>query len=355
MKVVIDNKIPYIQGIIEKFHYKETIHVEYLPGKDITRDQVIDADALIIRTRTRCDAHLLRGSRIRFIATATIGYDHIDTQYCHNQGIYWTNAPGCNAGSVAQYMESVFYLLSAHLNRRFPELTLGIIGVGHVGSKVERVARELGMKVLLCDPPRAEKEGKSGFHSLDELAEQCTILTFHTPLVTKGPHPTYHLVNTELLSRMPAGSCLINTSRGEVVDTEALLAAITKKRLAAVILDVWENEPHPLPELLENVWIGTPHIAGYSADGKANATQMSLVSFCDFFGIEADFKISPPAPLHPLLKTGHLSEMVLSIYDPRQDSTALKNNPGKFEQLRENYPLRREKQAYPGFTNTGEN
>lgn len=346
MKVLIDDKIPYIKGIIEQLPYPEPILVKYLPGRHITRKEAADADALIIRTRTRCDSSLLENSPIQFIATATIGFDHIDTRYCEENGIYWTNAPGCNAESVAQYLESIFYLLSAHRKLIFSETTLGIIGVGHVGRQVEQVATALGMKTMRCDPPRADKEGPSDFCTLDELAEECTLLTFHTPLVTDGLYPTFHLVDSALLSRMRKGSYLINTSRGEIVDNEALLHALDEGHLAEVILDVWENEPHPLPELLKKAFIGTPHIAGYSADGKANATRMSLESFCRFFDIPANFHIEPPAPLHPVIHAESLSEAILSVYDPRRDSEALKTNPDQFEQLRENYPLRREKQAY---------
>lgn len=346
MKVLIDDKIPYIKGVIEQFSYTEPILVEYIPGRDITHGKALDADALIIRTRTHCDASLLEGSRVRFIATATIGFDHIDTQYCEEHGIYWTNAPGCNAGSVAQYMESVFYLLSVHTGLAFSDTTLGIVGVGHVGKKVEQVAIGLGMTVMRCDPPRAEEEGASGFYSLDELAEKSNILTFHTPLIREGKNPTFHLADSTLLSRMPEGSCLINTSRGEIVDNKALLHALNQYHLAATILDVWENEPHPLPELLKKAFIGTPHIAGYSADGKANATRMSLDSFCRFWDIHASFHIEPPAPIHRILPPSTPFETILRMYDPRRDSEALKENPGQFEQLRENYPLRREKQAY---------
>lgn len=346
MKVIIDDKIPYIKGWIEQFPYRESIVVKYLPGAQITRKEVADADALIIRTRTHCNADLLEGSRVRFIATATIGFDHIDTEYCQKKQIRWTNAPGCNADSVAQYIESVLYLLEKRTGRAFCDTTLGIVGVGHVGKKVEEMAGKLGVSVLRCDPPRADAEGEEGFCSLNELAEQCDILTFHTPLIREGIHPTYHLADHTLFSQMKKGACLINTSRGEVVDNKVLLQALCEGVLSEAILDVWENEPEPLPELLEKAFIATPHIAGYSADGKANATRMSLDSFCRFFQIQGNYRIEPPAPAQSILHTTTLSEAILAIYDPRQDSEALKNHPEQFEQLRGNYPLRREKGAY---------
>lgn len=346
MKVIIDDKIPYIKGWIEQFSYREPIVVEYLPGACITRKEAADADALIIRTRTHCNADLLEGSRVRFIATATIGFDHIDTEYCQKKQICWTNAPGCNADSVAQYIESVLYLLEKRTGRALRNTTLGIVGVGHVGKKVEEMSEKLGISVLRCDPPRADAEGQEGFRSLNELAKQCDILTFHTPLIRGGNYPTYHLADKNLFSRMKKGACLINTSRGEVVDNPALLQALHEGSPSEAILDVWENEPHPLPGLLEKAFIATPHIAGYSADGKANATRMSLDSFCRFFQIQANYRIEPPVPPQSILHTTTLSEAILATYDPRRDSEALKKHPEQFEQLRGNYPLRREKKAY---------
>ncbi len=346
MKILIDNKIPFLRGVLEQIPSPEPLFTEYLPGRDITPEKAATADALFIRTRTRCDASLLNESRVRFIATATIGYDHIDTQYCEQNGICWTNAPGCNAASVTQYIESVLYLLEEHAGRPLRDTTLGIVGVGHVGRLVEEQARRMGLTVLCCDPPRAQREGPATFLPLEELARRCDILTFHTPLTRQGAYPTYHLADARLLSLMPKGSTLINTSRGEVVDNPALLRSLQEGHLADVVLDVWENEPHPLPQLLECAFLGTPHIAGYSADGKANATRMSLESFCRFFHLPEAFHIQPPAPAQPLIHTTTPAQAALAIYNPRRDSEALKAAPHLFEQLREDYPLRREKAAY---------
>jgi len=352
MHIIIDDKIPYIKGIIEQFSTKEPITVTYLSGAKIDANAVREANALIIRTRTHCDASLLAGSSVRFIATATIGFDHIDTQYCKEQGIFWTNCPGCNADSVTQYIESTLYLLTEKLNTPLTDLTIGIVGVGHVGSRIAKMAHELGLKVMCSDPPRAEKEGNTDhngekcFYSLPELAKHCDILSFHTPLVRKGKHPTYHLADASFLNSLTKKSVLINTSRGEVVDNQALVEALKNGSVKEAVIDVWENEPHPLPELLALAFLSTPHIAGYSADGKANATRMSLDAFCHFFEIEAHYTITPPAPLKTLPENLSAKQFALFAYDPRRDSEALRNHPEAFEQLRGNYPLRREKKGY---------
>lgn len=352
MHVIIDDKIPYIKGLIEQFPGKESITVTYLPGGEINAEAVRGADALIIRTRTHCDASLLMGSSVRFIATATIGFDHIDTEFCKEQRIFWTNCPGCNADSVAQYIESTLYLLSEKIKTSLSDLTIGIVGAGHVGSRVAKMAHELGLKVMCSDPPRADKEGEVDpnggklFYSLAELADSCDILSFHTPLIREGKYPTYHLADADFFHSLPKKKILINTSRGEVVDNQALVKALQNGLIEEAVIDVWENEPHPLPELLNIAFLSTPHIAGYSADGKANATQMSLNAFCRFFGIKADYTIAPPAPLKNLPNNLSAKEIALFAYDPRRDSEALRNHPEKFEQLRGNYPLRREKKGY---------
>ncbi|MCD8262195.1 MAG: 4-phosphoerythronate dehydrogenase PdxB [Bacteroides sp.] len=342
MKAVIDDKIPYIHGEIEKI--ADT--VVYLPGRDISPEIVKDADLLIIRTRTRCGKELLEGSRVKFIATATIGYDHIDTAWCEENGIYWTNAPGCNSGSVAQYLTSVLILWKQGNDLAFNNLTIGIIGVGNVGRKVAQVAQELGMKVLLNDPPRARKEGGKGFVPLETLMEQCDILTFHTPLTRSGEDPTYHLADSAFFARLPRKPLLINTSRGEVIETEALKKALEKGQIAGAVIDVWKKEPDIDLDLLDKVCIATPHIAGYSADGKANATRMSLEAAARFFNLPVTFCVEPPAPQQPDIYAQSFEEAYLMMYDPCNDDSALRTAPGAFELLRGNYPLRREKEAY---------
>lgn len=342
MKVVVDDKIPYIREALANM----VDEVIYAPGKDFTPQLVKDADALIIRTRTRCNRELLEGSRVRFIATATIGFDHIDTEYCRQAGITWQNAPGCNSASVAQYLQSSLLLLQQEKNFRLAGKTLGVIGVGNVGSKVAQIGRELGMKVLLNDPPREEREGSQDFYPLEQLIEECDILTFHVPLVREGKYPTYHLVNREVLARLKPRVIIVNTSRGEIIETQALLDALSEDRIADAIIDVWENEPDINLELLNKVFIGTPHIAGYSADGKANATRMALDALCRFFHIDAHYTIEPPRPLQPVIQAHNETEACLQMYDPRHDCQALRAHPELFEKLRGDYPLRREKKAY---------
>ena len=323
MKVIIDHKIPYIKEAIENI----TDDVVYLPGNAFTRETVKDADALIVRTRTKCNRELLEGSKVKFIATATIGYDHIDTEYCREAGITWTNCPGCNAGSVEQYVHSVLLLLKEKKGLDLKNATIGVVGVGHVGSRVARMAEGLGMKVLLNDPPRAE-QGEQGFVDLATMARECDVITFHTPLNREGAYRTYHLVDEEFLFSLERAPFVINSSRGEVVDTASLLVALAAGKIKAAVIDTWEYEPRISKELMEVAFLATPHIAGYSADGKANATRMSLEALCLFFGIEADFSILPPEGPKG--------------YDPIRDSEWLKASPEKFEWFRENYPIRRE-------------
>lgn len=323
MKVVIDHKIPYIKEAIEKI----ADEVVFLPGHAFTREVVKDADALIVRTRTHCTRELLEGSQVKFIATATIGYDHIDVDYCREAGITWTNCPGCNAGSVEQYVHSVLLLLEREKGLELEKSTIGIVGVGHVGSRVKRMAESLGMKVLLNDPPRADK-GEQGFVDLETIARECDVITFHTPLNREGMYATYHLVDEDFLFSLKRTPYIINSSRGEVVDTASLLAALSAGKVKDAIIDTWEYEPNISRELMEVALISTPHIAGYSADGKANATRMSLEALCEFFGMEKNFSISP--------------DEGPKDYDPTRDSEWLKASPEKFEWFRGNYPVRRE-------------
>ena len=323
MKVVIDHKIPYIKEAIEKI----ADEVVFLPGHAFTREVVKDADALIVRTRTHCTRELLEGSQVKFIAPATIGYDHIDVDYCREAGITWTNCPGCNAGSVEQYVHSVLLLLEREKGLELEKSTIGIVGVGHVGSRVKRMAESLGMRVLLNDPPRADK-GEQGFVDLETIARECDVITFHTPLNREGTYATYHLVDEDFLFSLNRTPYIINSSRGEVVDTASLLAALSAGKVKDAIIDTWEYEPNISRELMEVALISTPHIAGYSADGKANATRMSLEALCEFFGMEKNFSISP--------------DEGPKDYDPTRDREWLKASPEKFEWFRGNYPVRRE-------------
>jgi erythronate-4-phosphate dehydrogenase len=345
VKVIVDDKIPFIQGVIEEV----ADEVIYCKGTDFTPALVADADALIVRTRTRCNRALLEGSKVEFIATATIGFDHIDTKYLADHNITWRNAPGCNAASVAQYIRSCFTLLQRERGLNLRELTIGIVGVGHVGTEVLHVCEEFGLNILLCDPPLLQREpqtpllNKYPFHTLEELKGACDILTFHTPMVREGLYPTYHLVDQNYLTGNDRLKVLINSSRGEVVDNIALLEALRRGTFPIAIIDTWENEPHIHPELLEKVYIGTPHIAGYSADGKANATRMAVTALCEYFRKPLPvFKEAPALPKE-LVPSPAPEENILQLYDPRRDSNLLKQKPQLFEELRGNYPLRREK------------
>lgn len=337
MKIVVDDKIPYIRETICQL----ADEVVFLSGAAITADDVKDADVLVVRTRTRCNQQLLEGSKVQLVVTATIGYDHIDTEWLESAGIRWTNCPGCNSGSVAQYVESTLLLLEQKKGLSLRQSTIGIVGCGHVGSKVKAVAERLGMRVLVCDPPLASTPSPltSHFVSLDEIERNSDIITFHVPLTKEGDYATWHLADDDFFHRLSRVPYIINTSRGEVVDNKALLLAIEEGRVRDAIIDVWENEPHPDATLLDKVFIGTPHIAGYSADGKTNADNMVIDAICQQFGLSHPGIIAPPA----LPKDFHYTGNPLELYNPMDDSQKLKAEPSHFEQLRNNYPLRREK------------
>lgn len=353
MKIVCDNKIPFLKGVLEPY-----AEVVYLPGKETTAEVVRDADALITRTRTKCNEALLKGSRVQVIATATIGFDHIDTAWCDRQGIYWENAPGCNSGSVQQYIASVLVTLAQRYGFRLADKMLGVVGVGHVGSKVARIASLLGMKVLLNDPPRARKEGPENFVSLEEICKQCDIITVHVPLQREGEDATWHLFDRARLESLRPDQILINSSRGPVVDNAALKAVLQGGGLQAAVLDVWEGEPELDPELVWALAISTPHIAGYSADGKANGTSAAVQTVSRCLGLplntwEVEAIPAPPQALDFTLDANGkseqevLTEAILHTYDVSQDSNALRGALDQFERLRGDYPVRRE---FPAFT-----
>ena len=351
MKIIVDDKIPYIR---EKLALLAD-EVVYLRGADICAEDVRDADALIVRTRTHCDRQLLEGSKVQFVATATIGFDHIDTDYMIEAGIYWTNCPGCNAGSVAQYVECSLLLLQQQKGLELQQTTIGIVGCGHVGSKVKAVAERLGMRVLVCDPPLAQKEAQqtpttqhpspTTYVSMDIIEREADIITFHVPLSREGEYATWHLGDDDFFHRLTRVPYIINTSRGEVVDNDALLQALKEGRVRDAILDVWEDEPNINLDLLDKVFIGTPHIAGYSADGKVNADNMVIDALCQHFSLPHPGHILPPslpAESHNLIANSQEPISALHLYNPLVDSEKLKTDPSKFEYLRNNYPIRRE-------------
>lgn len=352
MKIVVDNKIPFIKGVFEPY-----AEVVYLPGKETGAEVVKDADAIVTRTRTICNEALLKDSSVKVIATATIGFDHIDTAWCEANGIIWKNAPGCNSWSVKQYVASVLVSLAGRHGLDLSEMTMGVVGVGNVGSKVAEVAGLLGMKVLLNDPPRARREGSGAFVSLDYLMENSDIISLHVPLQKEGEDATWHLFDSDRLAGMRPDQFLFNSSRGPVVDNKALKEALVSRKIRGAVLDVWEGEPDIDRELMDLLEYSTPHIAGYSADGKANGTMMSVRTVAEVLGLPlADWKPeSIPAPAQPLefdLNAGGktlqqvLSEALLHTYDVSGDSVALRSAPELFEKLRGDYPVRREPTAF---------
>ena len=347
MKIIVDNHIPNIQGLIEP-----RAEVLYLEPGDITRDVVRDADALVIRTRTRCDAALLDGSRLRFIGSATIGTDHIDLDYCASRGITVRNAPGCNAPAVAQW---VFCAIAAWMRSRdigSPDgLTLGVVGVGHIGSIVARWGRALGFTVLLNDPPRAMAEKTDitektemtdgtetavdgGFLPLEELQRCCDIITVHTPLTRGGQWPTWHLFDQAFLDGLAHCRLILDAARGAIADNEALLGW-----KGDVALDCWENEPNISRELLEKAIVATPHIAGYSREGKQRGTAMMLEALNEFYHWDIPVPtIASPATGAALVTLAGIA----ASYDILADTAALKATPAAFESLRNHYAHRQE-------------
>ena len=340
MKVVADIDIPFLQGVFEPYG-----EVVYKKGDQIAREDVLDADVLIVRTRTRCDENLLDGTSVKMIATATIGMDHIDMDYCASRGIHVENAAGCNAGGVMQYVFSALYGVAARIGIKIEEFTLGIIGVGHVGSKIEAMARYLGLNVLLCDPPRAAAEGPEKFCSLEYLLENSNAVTMHVPLneTTRG------MADETFFALMRPGAIFINAARGEVIDEQALIAAAPK--LAAIIIDTWCNEPNINIDLLDVCAIGTPHIAGYSLQGKQNATMMAVQAVARFFDLKElkDFVPVDEDPTHtPVLldlkgkNHGEIAAVFQYNYPIFTDDFRLRMEPEKFENMRGGYQYRRD-------------
>ena len=351
IKIIADKDIPFLKGVFEPY-----ADIEYYPGNEITNTVVKNADALIIRTRTKCNRDLLHGSAVKFISSATIGFDHIDTEYCEKNKIIWSNAPGCNSSSVQQYVAAALIFISRKFNFSLKERTIGIVGVGHVGTKIVKLAEYFGMTVLLNDPPRVRNEGLCGFISLEGILRDCDIITFHVPLNMTGEDKTYHMIDENLLEKVNPGTFIINTSRGEVADTEALKKVLRSGKVAGAIIDVWENEPEIDIDLLNLVDIGTPHIAGYSADGKANGTSMSVQAVSKFFnlGIDDWKPDNIPVPDNTVIDIKNrsasgediIAEVVINTYNIPEDVMRLRKSPETFEKQRADYPLRREFGSY---------
>ncbi len=340
MKLVADKTIPFIEGLFEPY-----FDVVYVEGRDISSEDVRDADALLIRTRTKCNADLLDGSSVRMISTASIGSDHIDHEYCNEHGIHFATASGCNAVGVMNYVFSALYGIAARKSIDLEGKTLGIVGVGNTGSRVAAMARHIGLRVLLCDPPRASVEGPDAFCPLPQLLGEADIVTLHVPLSDS----TRKMADDAFFSAMKPGALFINTARGEVVDEPALIRAIP--RLGAVIIDTWNNEPYVNQDLVQMVDIATPHIAGYSYQGKQNGTALAVRAIARFFGIEPLYEFYPETPLAELeaiklnlkgMSQGQIASTLSYNYPVFSDDFMFRMNPAGFENLRLNYSYRRE-------------
>ena len=322
-QVVIDKGIPFLEGV-----FPPEIEVLHLSPEDITPEAVRYADALFVRTRTRINKELLHGSNIRFVATATIGFDHIDQDYCREAGIHWVSCPGCNAQAVCDYVEEAIASSPHRLIASSP-ITVGIVGYGHVGKLVAQMAERKGYKVLLSDPPLG-----IGL-PLEQLAPLCDIITFHTPLTREGEYPTYHLCDANILRLCKPGTLIINAARGGIIDEQALLSCLNPLPFrdgmgVGTAIDCWENEPNLNQDLLKHVDLASFHIAGYSIQGKMNASEMCLHAFCEFFSLPILSINKKVVPLQGDSEPGWLKRI----------SDKLKAHPEHFEQLRKQYKLR---------------
>jgi len=357
MLIIADENIPAVHAAFSPLGGVRTLH-----GRHMTADDVRDADALLVRSITRVDAALLAGSRVKFVGSATIGTDHVDLDWLAEQGIEFSNAPACNAISAAEYVLSALFTVSGAGASGLRGKTVGIIGCGNVGSRVMARMQAIGLNCLVCDPPRAESEGQSGFVSMQELAS-ADIISVHVPLVKAGRHATRNLISREFIESLPSDCLFINTSRGDVVDEAALKDRLRNGRSFRAILDVWNNEPVIDTELAGMVEIATPHIAGYSIDGKLRATQMLYHALCGFTGTAPQWDpqtvlpkpeqsvIIPPAEIDAIEL---VSQCLRHVYDVRKDDTNLRETFGltdvgrgeAFDQLRKTYAPRRECTAY---------
>jgi erythronate-4-phosphate dehydrogenase len=344
--------------------------VQALSGRKITPDVVADADCLLVRSITPVNEKLLAGSKVKFVATATIGFEHVDIDYLKKRGIGFASAPGSNANSVAEYIVAALLSVGKKYKITLEGTSIGIVGVGNVGSRVAKKCKSLGMNVLLNDPPLFRQTGDPKYRPLQELLD-CDFITLHTPLTLEGQDKTYHLADENFFNSLKTGCVFINTARGAVHDTAALKAAIRSNKLGVVILDVWENEPNIDCELLRAVDISTPHIAGYSLDGKIAGMIMIYNAACEHFGLKPKYRIEdflpPPAvpqiavekvDADPASPKGYaeasqqslLNEIVQQVYCINRDDFNTREiamvEPAKrgrfFDDLRKNYPVRRE-------------
>lgn len=357
MLIVADENIPLLDAF-----FGDIGEVRRVTGRTLSKEQLEQADILLVRSVTPVTRELLEGTRVKFVGTTTIGTDHVDQQWLEQQGIRFSAAPGCNASSVAEYVLSV---ISLYAERRgledWASLSVGIVGVGNVGSTLARILERLGFNVRLCDPPRQDNEPQlaDSFVSLDE-AMACDVVTLHTPLTRNPPHATFHMVAERELGLLGENQLLINAGRGEVIDSEALLHRLQQSDAPVVALDVWEQEPRINPDLVDLTWLATPHIAGYSLEGKVQGTEMIYQALCRFIGLPVRKKAGQFLPEPAMSKVSFTSSAaeyaairiaLRACYDPRQDDARLRlamkegdadKRGAAFDRLRRDYPLRRE-------------
>ena len=348
MKILVDENMPYAREL-----FSRTGDVVAVPGRPVPQAELDNADGLMVRSVTKVNAELLSGKPVKFVGTATAGTDHIDEDYLREQGIAFSAAPGCNAIAVVEYVFSSLLLLAERDGFLLTDRTVGIVGVGNVGGRLQARLEALGIKTLLCDPPRADRGDEGEFLPLSRLAAEADILTFHTPLFKQGEYKTLHLADEALLMALKPGTILINACRGAVVDNAALLNVLQKRNDLSVVLDVWEPEPELSLPLLDKVDIATAHIAGYTLEGKARGTTQVFEAWTQFLGQPQQVALDMllPAPefgritLHGELDQPTLKRLVHLVYDVRRDDAPLRAVaavPGEFDRLRKNYLERRE-------------
>ncbi|MDU7389890.1 4-phosphoerythronate dehydrogenase PdxB [Atlantibacter hermannii] len=348
MKILVDENMPYARDLFARLG-----EVTAVPGRPIPVEELDDADALMVRSVTKVNSQLLDGKNVRFVGTATAGTDHVDQDYLAQAGIAFSAAPGCNAIAVVEYVFSALLMLAERDGFQLTERTVGIVGVGNVGGRLQKRLEALGVRTLLCDPPRAANGEPGDFQPLDKLVEEADILTFHTPLYKDGPYKTWHLADEALISRLKPGTILINACRGAVVDNAALLKCLEAGQKLSTVLDVWEPEPDLNVALLEKVDIGTAHIAGYTLEGKARGTTQVFEAYSAFIGKPQQIALDTllPAPefgritLHGPLDQATLKRLVHLVYDVRRDDAPLRKVAGvagEFDKLRKHYLERRE-------------
>ena len=348
VKILVDENMPYARELFSRLG-----EVKPVAGRPIPVDELADAQALMVRSVTRVNASLLSGTAVKFVGTATAGTDHVDQAWLDEAGIGFSAAPGCNAIAVVEYVFSALLMLAERDGFALKDRTVGIVGVGNVGSRLQARLEAWGVRTLLCDPPRAERGDAGDFRPLEALVREADILTFHTPLFKEGPYKTLHLADDALISALKPGAILINACRGAVVDNAALLTRLEAGQDLSVVLDVWEPEPDLNVELLKRVDIGTPHIAGYTLEGKARGTTQVFEAFSAFIGHRQQVALDTllPAPefgritLHGPLDQPTLKRVAHLVYDVRRDDAPLRKVagiPGEFDKLRKNYLERRE-------------